>query len=63
MRTFRCLECEAHVLKSLSLLELLSEDVKTRWEQAASLIRGYISNGELDTRVPPTAAQNIQMEK
>ena len=47
MRAFRCLEREAQDFKSLSSLELLSEDVKTRLEQAASLIRDYISNGDI----------------
>ena len=32
---------------SLSPLELLSEYVKTRLEQAASLIRDYITNGDI----------------
>ena len=47
MRTFRCLEREAQDFMSLSPLELLSEYVKTRLEQAASLIRDYISNGDI----------------
>ena len=47
MRAFRRLEREAQDFKSLSPLELLSEDVKTRLEQAASLIRDYISNGDI----------------
>ena len=47
MRTFRRLEREAQDFMSLSPLELLPEYVKTRLEQAASLIRDYISNRDI----------------